>query len=105
MQAWAMKIHVRVARFALAAIVAMLVAACATTPGASMPLTKITSRELPAAAVTGMVMDQVSQILIFDQPSSSRAHPPTLPLDDASFFTRPRATGIPDLCTSERLIV
>jgi len=78
---------------------------CSTIAPPTDAITKTQSRELPARVVTDVVMDQLADILIFDQPRSSLQRPPTRPLEEAWFFTTPRPAAYPGLCTTELLIV
>jgi hypothetical protein len=82
-----------------------ILCACATMPPRSEPLTKIESRELPPEIVTSIVMGQIADLLLYDQPSSSRARPPSYHLDRADFFSRPRASQYPGMCMTSRLFV
>lgn len=79
---------------------------CATlAEPASEPITKLELRSLRSGPATDLVLDQLSDALIFEQPPLDRAHPPQHALSDAFFYMRPHAVHYSALCRSDQLIV
>lgn len=81
--------------------------ACATleTSAPHATISKIESRELPSEQVEDIVLGQLSNVMIFEQPRSRPGRPPRLALEDLWFRTVAHATGHQGLCTAQTVIV
>src|SRR5262245_27820910 len=89
----------------LAALALVLDGCASLAPIESAPITKTELRALRPAEATDLVLDQLSNTLLFQSPPTHPARPPQRPLHDAFFYTRPRSTNYPGRCTSDQLIV
>lgn len=91
---------------AIGLIVIFALCACATpAPAQSQPITKLQVRALPPEAATDLMLDRLSDVLLFEHPQNHPLRPPQTMLQDAIFYTRPRPSYYPGLCRSDQLII
>jgi hypothetical protein len=69
---------------------------------AAPPISKLEARQLPADIVARRVTAQLADILT-PSPRLKGRKPPVLPLTDLWYWTRPRATAMPNLCESDQV--
>lgn len=96
----------RIRHPAIGLIAILGLCACATpAPAQSEPITKLQLRALPPEAATDLVLDRLSDALLFEHPQNNPPRPPQTTLQDAFFYTRPRPAYYPGLCRTDQLIV
>lgn len=92
-------------RFAVCRFAAIvLVVSSFPALAASLPITKLEARRLPAQQVTRRVLDQLSDPLKLQKYPASSVQP-TRPLTDLWFWTRARSTYISGLCSADEVTV
>jgi hypothetical protein len=69
------------------------------------PLTKITARAMPQAALTRRLFGDLGQIMLPAFDRGSPGHRPTRPLGSLEFLTVPIATATPGLCETSSVTV
>jgi hypothetical protein len=69
------------------------------------PVTKLELRRLPPRIATRRVSDQLADLLIEASRPGRAARPPTRPLQDVWYRTRPRSTNTAGLCATDEVIV
>jgi hypothetical protein len=86
-----------------ASALAIVILATAGSAAAAPPITKIEARQMSVEKTKRRILDQLGDILIEGPRPDSRRRPPTRPLQDLSFTTRPRSTYLRGLCAYEEV--